>query len=110
MNRKFQAVRLKRFRVGDKVRMKNSLAEWYLSEEGQDIFYPPSGILDNRQEMTLDLCNIAVMSSLMDKSVVGEVVNSWIDYGNPKNSVYRIEIMGAQFNVNPESLVRIYGV
>ena len=107
---KYQAIRLKRFKLGNKVRMTQALAKWYLSEEGQEIFFPPSGILDDRQEMDHDLCNIAVMSMLMEKSVVGEIVNSWIDYGNPKDSVYRIEIMGAQFNVSPESLVRIYGV
>lgn len=99
---------MSKFKIGNKVRPKISLIKWYLSDEGQELFYPSSGILDSHQEKTLDNANIALLSLLMDNTLVGIVVNT--HYINTQSENYKVLILDQTFNIEPKNLVRKYNV
>lgn len=99
---------MKKFKIGDKVRPKLNLIKWYLSDEGQSIFWPSSGILDPYQEIALDHANIAILSLAMDSSLVGEVVDH--HHINSKSENFKVLILDQTFNIEPKNLVRKYNV
>lgn len=96
---------MKKFKVGDKVRLKQSLIKWYLSDEGQGIFYPPSGELNERDQLDLDINNTTMLCLAM-RPATGVVVR--INHPDSAAMNYRVEILGVPFNVGAEDLVRVY--
>jgi hypothetical protein len=93
---------MRNLQVGDKVFLKTSLIKWYLSKDGQSIFYPSSGVLNAYREQSLDLHNTVMLTLAMKNDIAGEVKRiNW-----PGTSVmnYRVEILGLSLNVEPRHL------
>lgn len=92
------------FKIGDTVRPKLELIKWYLSDEGQNIFWPASGVLDAHQEYSLDNANIAMLSLLLDKDLSGKIVAH--HHPNSTSENFKVEILSTTFNIEPKNLVR----
>jgi hypothetical protein len=98
---------MKKFNLGDKVRPKLSLIRYYLSDEGQEMFYPPSGKLNKEQKKNLERSTKAMLAFAIEPKLYGEVVaHHW-----PNSTVenYKIEIYGTHFNIEPKNLIKKRG-
>jgi len=96
---------MSKFKIGDKVRPKLEVIKWYLSDEGQNSYWPSSGVLDSHQEQTLDNCNVALLALALDSGLVGEI----IAHHHPSNKGmenFRVQILSGTFNISPQNLIR----
>jgi hypothetical protein len=94
-----------KFKIGDKVRPTRKCISWYLSEDGQSIWInPKTGYFDESH----DTCMVAILSLLLDKDLYAEIVaHNW---PGKECENYRIHVLGAEFNIAPEDLRKVYNL
>lgn len=63
------------FKIGEQVYLTQSAIEWYLSDAGQDCFFPPSGELDKSQQKTHDEVTVLMLSLAMNNDIRGSISN-----------------------------------
>lgn len=96
---------MNKFKVGDTVRVKKDLIKWYLSDEGQDCFFPPSGVMNESQEKTHKAATVAMLSMAMDNSITGVITDHHHPFTEMEN--FRVEVLDAQFNISPDDLIKV---
>lgn len=89
------------FKVGDKVRLKESIIKNYL-DDGHDSYFPASGILDKEQRKYYDNMILTMLSLAMDSSIEGTIIAH--HYPNCSDENFKVEILGRTFNIDPKYL------
>jgi hypothetical protein len=96
------------FHVGNKVKITKKFAKYILSNEGQDNFFPSSGILDPYQENVHTLNTLMALNTLMGEKIVGEV--EAIHYPRTREENYQVAfIVDSRYftsNIQAEDLVK----
>lgn len=96
---------MKRFKEGDKVKLKMEIIKWYLSSGGQEAFFPPSGVLNEKDEFDHTQMTVIMLRLAMQNDVVGTVIK--VNWPHNKETInYRVKIMDGEFNLAPEYLTR----
>lgn len=89
------------FKVGDKVRLKESIIKNYL-DDGHDSYFPASGKLDKEQKKDYDNMILTMLSLAIDSSIQGTVIAH--HHPNTSDENFKVEILGNTFNIDPEHL------
>lgn len=91
-----------KFKIGDKVYLKESVIKWYLSDYGQEAFTPPSGKLDKQQELDHDLSTMIMLTLGIKNDIPGVVLAE--RYLGTTDENFKVLILGKTFNIEPKDL------
>lgn len=97
-----------KFKIGDKVKLSNRIIKWYLTTEGQDIFFPLSGIQNDHQSRIHDDVTVSMLSLCMKNDMYGEITDHHWPSSRLEN--FRIYVLGCYINVSPRDLTLIESV
>lgn len=95
---------MNQLKVGDKVRLKKDLIKWYLSEVGQDCYFPPSGVLNPTEEETHSKMMVTMLTLAMDNSALGEVLR--VNHPGTDDQNYRVKILDYETNIQGQYLTK----
>lgn len=91
-----------KFKIGDKVYLKESVIKWYLSDEGQEAFFPSSGKMDKDQELDHYLSTLVMLNLGIKNDIPGVVVAE--HYVGTESENYKVDLLYITFNIEPKDL------
>lgn len=94
-----------KFKIGQNVKIKPSFMKFILSHEGQDGYFVRGCEQNKEQSEDHDSSTIAAMLHLMYPSITGVVIEQHY-VGDKGLENYRVSILDAEFNIDPNDLIK----
>ena len=91
-----------KFKIGDEVYLKESVIKWYLSNDGQEAFFPPSGVMSKNNELDHDEATTIMLTLGIKNDITGRVVAE--HYVGTTEENYKVQILGRNFNIQLKDL------
>ena len=91
-----------KFKIGDEVYLKESVIKWYLSNDGQEAFFPPSGMMSKSDEVEHNKATTIMLTLGIKNDITGRVVAE--HYVGTTDENYKVYILGRNFNIQPKDL------
>lgn len=92
----------KSFKKGDSVIISARYVKFRLSNDGQECYFPPSGVLSREQELRRDKSTCAMLLLAMCPDIPGKIIRC--NYPGSDVENYVIDFMGVDFFVETRNI------
>lgn len=91
-----------KFKISDEVYLKESVIKWYLSNDGQEAFFPPSGVMSKSDEVEHNKAVTTMLTLGIKNDISGVIIAE--HYVGTIYENYKVLILGTTFNIKPKNL------